>query len=73
MSRVQGPSVDGEKDLSALFQLWVDSKDMVVVKVAMARLPSLSHQAERAYSVFCSHSIWICVFPHRPRMKIQLR
>ncbi|XP_046876511.1 nuclear factor related to kappa-B-binding protein isoform X1 [Hypomesus transpacificus] len=27
-----GPSVDGEKDLSALFQLWVDSKDMVVVK-----------------------------------------
>uniref|UniRef100_A0A8K9WVP2 Nuclear factor related to kappaB binding protein n=1 Tax=Oncorhynchus mykiss TaxID=8022 RepID=A0A8K9WVP2_ONCMY len=28
-----GPSQDGEKDLSALCQLWVDSKDLVVVKV----------------------------------------
>ncbi|KAM6969841.1 nuclear factor related to kappa-B-binding protein [Aplochiton taeniatus] len=27
-----GPTQDGEKDLSALFQLWVDSKDLVVVK-----------------------------------------
>lgn len=27
-----GPTQDGEKDLSALFQLWVDSKDLIVVK-----------------------------------------
>uniref|UniRef100_A0A8C7NBD0 Nuclear factor related to kappaB binding protein n=1 Tax=Oncorhynchus kisutch TaxID=8019 RepID=A0A8C7NBD0_ONCKI len=37
-----GPSQDGEKDLSALCQLWVDSKDLVVVKVLQVHI-STSH------------------------------
>uniref|UniRef100_A0A8C7TZ07 Nuclear factor related to kappaB binding protein n=1 Tax=Oncorhynchus mykiss TaxID=8022 RepID=A0A8C7TZ07_ONCMY len=37
-----GPSQDGEKDLSALCQLWVDSKDLVVVKVLQVHI-SISH------------------------------
>ncbi|XP_052376873.1 nuclear factor related to kappa-B-binding protein isoform X3 [Oncorhynchus keta] len=42
-----GPSQDGEKDLSALCQLWVDSKDLVVVKTECEELTEMTSPTPR--------------------------
>ncbi|KAK6316812.1 hypothetical protein J4Q44_G00122120 [Coregonus suidteri] len=41
------PSPDGEKDLSALCQLWVDSKDLVVVKTECEELTEMTSPTPR--------------------------
>ncbi|XP_029526278.2 nuclear factor related to kappa-B-binding protein-like isoform X5 [Oncorhynchus nerka] len=43
-----GPSENGEKDLSALCQLWVDSKGLVVVKAEFDKLSEMTSPTPRA-------------------------
>ncbi|XP_029557104.1 nuclear factor related to kappa-B-binding protein isoform X2 [Salmo trutta] len=45
---LEGPSQDGE-DLSALWQLWVDSKDLVVVKAECEELGEMTSPTPRAW------------------------
>uniref|UniRef100_A0A8C7TXF3 Nuclear factor related to kappaB binding protein n=1 Tax=Oncorhynchus mykiss TaxID=8022 RepID=A0A8C7TXF3_ONCMY len=47
-----GPSQDGEKDLSALCQLWVDSKDLVVVKTECEELTEMTSPTPRVWTDF---------------------
>ncbi|KAJ7996689.1 hypothetical protein DPEC_G00239630 [Dallia pectoralis] len=47
-----GPSLDGEKDLSALCQLWIDSKDMVVVKTECEELSERTSPTPRVWTDF---------------------
>uniref|UniRef100_A0A674BPW6 Nuclear factor related to kappaB binding protein n=1 Tax=Salmo trutta TaxID=8032 RepID=A0A674BPW6_SALTR len=47
-----GPSQDGEKDLSALWQLWVDSKDLVVVKTECEELTEMTSPTPRVWTDF---------------------
>ncbi|CAB1316008.1 unnamed protein product, partial [Coregonus sp. 'balchen'] len=44
------PSPDGEKDLSALCQLWVDSKDLVVVKTECEELTEMTSPTPRVWT-----------------------
>ncbi|KAM9499382.1 nuclear factor related to kappa-B-binding protein-like isoform 1-T2 [Salvelinus alpinus] len=45
---LEGPSQNGQKDLSALWQLWVDSKDLVVVKAECEELTEMTSPTPRA-------------------------
>ncbi|XP_010868784.2 nuclear factor related to kappa-B-binding protein isoform X2 [Esox lucius] len=47
-----GPSQDGEKDLNALCQLWIDSKDMVVVKTECEELSERTSPTPRVWTDF---------------------
>ncbi|KAL0994040.1 hypothetical protein UPYG_G00117030 [Umbra pygmaea] len=47
-----GPSQDGEKDLNALCQLWIDSKDVVVVKTECEDLSDRTSPIPRVWTDF---------------------
>uniref|UniRef100_A0AAY5KFV2 DEUBAD domain-containing protein n=1 Tax=Esox lucius TaxID=8010 RepID=A0AAY5KFV2_ESOLU len=49
---LEGPSQDGEKDLNALCQLWIDSKDMVVVKTECEELSERTSPTPRVWTDF---------------------
>uniref|UniRef100_A0A4W5R1H3 Nuclear factor related to kappa-B-binding protein n=1 Tax=Hucho hucho TaxID=62062 RepID=A0A4W5R1H3_9TELE len=47
---LEGASQNGEKDLSALCQLWVDSKDLVVVKTECEELTEMTSPTPRVWT-----------------------
>uniref|UniRef100_A0A8C7PYB0 Nuclear factor related to kappaB binding protein n=1 Tax=Oncorhynchus mykiss TaxID=8022 RepID=A0A8C7PYB0_ONCMY len=51
-----GPSENGEKDLSALCQLWVDSKGLVVVKAECEELAEMTSPTPRAWTDYVVRS-----------------